>query len=152
MTSSRGSSWPRDQTRVSWIAGRFFTAEPLRKPLKWTYPWANSMLVASGLSWCTALIPRENFHSRLPGGRGPGLHTLKMSKGGVGGFKIQGVSVDFVLCFLQCGLVSFVQRLDLQFSVWVWRVGEGGRGKDIGVFPQQNFNPSSSFYLNLLCL
>ena len=28
---SRGSSQPRDQTRVSYIAGRFFTAEPLVK-------------------------------------------------------------------------------------------------------------------------
>ena len=25
MPFSRGSSWPRDRTRVSWIAGRFFT-------------------------------------------------------------------------------------------------------------------------------
>ena len=35
MLSSRGSSWPRDQTRiscVSCISGRFFTAEPLEKP------------------------------------------------------------------------------------------------------------------------
>ena len=30
---SRGSSPPRDQTRVSCIAGRFFTAEPPGKPL-----------------------------------------------------------------------------------------------------------------------
>ena len=29
---SRGSSWPRDQTRVCCIAGRFFTTEPLGKP------------------------------------------------------------------------------------------------------------------------
>ena len=28
---SRGSSWPRDQTWVSCIAGRFFTTEPLGK-------------------------------------------------------------------------------------------------------------------------
>ena len=34
MPSSRGSSWPRDQTWVSWfscIVGGFFTAEPLGK-------------------------------------------------------------------------------------------------------------------------
>ena len=30
---SRGSSWPRDQTQISSIAGRFFTTEPLGKPL-----------------------------------------------------------------------------------------------------------------------
>ena len=35
MPFSRVSSWPRDWTHISWgscIAGRFFTAEPLRKP------------------------------------------------------------------------------------------------------------------------
>ena len=32
MLSSRGSSWPRDQTWVSCIVGRFFTTEPLGKP------------------------------------------------------------------------------------------------------------------------
>ena len=36
MPSSRGSSWPRDQTQVSCgsccLAGRFFTTEPPRKP------------------------------------------------------------------------------------------------------------------------
>ena len=30
--SSRGSPWPRDQTQVSCMAGRFFTAEPPGKP------------------------------------------------------------------------------------------------------------------------
>ena len=30
---SRGSAWPRDQTCVSWIAGRFFTTEPPGKPV-----------------------------------------------------------------------------------------------------------------------
>ena len=29
---SKGSSWPRDWTQVSYIAGRFFTAEPPGKP------------------------------------------------------------------------------------------------------------------------
>ena len=33
MLSSRGSSWPGDPTHVSYTAGRFFTAEPLNKPL-----------------------------------------------------------------------------------------------------------------------
>jgi len=32
ISSSRGSSQPRDRTHVSCIAGRFFTAEPPRKP------------------------------------------------------------------------------------------------------------------------
>ena len=30
---SRGSSHPRDQTQVPWLAGRFFTTEPPGKPL-----------------------------------------------------------------------------------------------------------------------
>ena len=33
MPSSRGSSWPRDQTRVSCIAGKFFTTELPGKPM-----------------------------------------------------------------------------------------------------------------------
>ena len=32
-TFSRGSSWPRDWTRISWIAGKFFIAEPPGKPI-----------------------------------------------------------------------------------------------------------------------
>ena len=32
MPSSRGSFWLGDQTCISYIAGRFFTAEPLEKP------------------------------------------------------------------------------------------------------------------------
>ena len=43
MPSSRGSSWPRDQTHVSWkspaLAGRFFTTEPPGKPI-YTLPCA----------------------------------------------------------------------------------------------------------------
>ena len=35
MPSSRGSSWPRNQTHVSCTAGRFFTTEPLWKPIAW---------------------------------------------------------------------------------------------------------------------
>ena len=34
---SMGSSWPRDQTCVFYVAGGFFTAEPLRKPQKNEY-------------------------------------------------------------------------------------------------------------------
>ena len=29
---SRGSSWPRDKTHISWLAGGFFTTEPPEKP------------------------------------------------------------------------------------------------------------------------
>ena len=34
---SRGSSQPRNQTEVSWIAGRFFTTEPPEKPRNMIY-------------------------------------------------------------------------------------------------------------------
>ena len=34
ISSSRGSSWPRDQTHDSCIAGRFFTMEPPVEPLE----------------------------------------------------------------------------------------------------------------------
>ena len=36
MPSSRGSSWPRDQTCISCIAAGFFTTEPPGKPLKYS--------------------------------------------------------------------------------------------------------------------
>ena len=46
---SRGSSWPRDQAHISFIAGGFFTAEPLGKLLHLSTlhqkPWV------MGLSW-----------------------------------------------------------------------------------------------------
>ena len=32
ISSFSGSSWPRDRTRGSWIAGSFFTTEPLGSP------------------------------------------------------------------------------------------------------------------------
>ena len=35
MPSSRGSSWPRDQTCIFCIADGFFTIEPPGKPMKW---------------------------------------------------------------------------------------------------------------------
>ena len=38
ISSSRRSSQPRDQTQASHIAGRLFTAEPLRKPKITIYP------------------------------------------------------------------------------------------------------------------
>ena len=42
--SSRGSSWSRDRTKVSWvscIAGRFLIAEPPEKPQLTAYMWVN---------------------------------------------------------------------------------------------------------------
>jgi len=49
MPSSRGSSWPRDQTCVSCIAGRFFTAEQWGKPLKPLYSQLKKKIYKSGI-------------------------------------------------------------------------------------------------------
>ena len=50
MPSSRGSSWPRDQTHVSWVScivNRFFTTEPLGKP--------NEILLSHKKEWNNAI-------------------------------------------------------------------------------------------------
>ena len=40
ISSSMGSSWPRDQTcLLSGLAGKFFTTEPLEKPQTANYSW-----------------------------------------------------------------------------------------------------------------
>ena len=56
--SSRGSSWPRDWTHISWIsytAGEFFTAEPSGKPLynfiPRAEPWPGRTLLKLYLLW-----------------------------------------------------------------------------------------------------
>ena len=64
---SRGSSWPRGQTRVSCIAGGFFTSWATREALggEWTqvYVWLNPFAVHWKLSWHCLLIgytPMQN--------------------------------------------------------------------------------------------
>ena len=49
---SRGSSWPRDQTLVSHIAGRFFTTEPpgkLKADVVVSYKFHQLMIVSKYL-------------------------------------------------------------------------------------------------------
>ena len=46
---SRGSSWLRDQTQISHIAGRFFTVWATRQPLCYLNPW--SYLFVNNLTW-----------------------------------------------------------------------------------------------------
>ena len=59
---SRGSSWPRNQTSISCVAGRFFTTEPPGKPIpgyqsirnskvKWPDPtlWMNKVTITLAL-------------------------------------------------------------------------------------------------------
>ena len=45
----QGSSWPRDLTQVSCIAGRFFTTEPRGKPLRQHY-WMNKGIKSTGFA------------------------------------------------------------------------------------------------------
>ena len=77
MPSSRGSSWPRDETRVSCIsctAGRFFTTEPPGKPnIDCTHPHTHAhththththiwvSLVAKWLRICLQLLGNCNL-------------------------------------------------------------------------------------------
>ena len=53
---SRGSFWPRGRTRISCIAGRFFTDEPLGKP--WARTMINHYFTNHYMSgrWVTSLI------------------------------------------------------------------------------------------------
>ena len=67
MPSSKGSSWPRDQTRVSCVAGRFFTTQ---LPGKTPY---DLQLVQFSLSVCLTLCNPMNHstpglpvHHQLP--------------------------------------------------------------------------------------
>ena len=59
---SRGSSWPRDGTRVSCVAGRYFTLDLPGKPLKY--------ITTSNLRISSALCRRRQWHPTpvfLPG-------------------------------------------------------------------------------------
>ena len=65
MPFSRGSSWPRDQTCISWsswIAGWFFTTEPLGKPMVYSSLVYIMALYSSTLAW---KIPRTEEPGRL---------------------------------------------------------------------------------------
>ena len=53
---SRGSSWPRQQTRVSWLAGGFFTTEPPGKP-----SWMGLVsFIKETTEWPLALLSYED--------------------------------------------------------------------------------------------
>ena len=47
----QGSSWPRDQTQISCIAGGFFTTEPLGKPHKLHWGWLYFLQRAPEKNW-----------------------------------------------------------------------------------------------------
>ena len=64
--SSRGSSWPRDRTPVSCIAGRFLTAEPPGKPSINTLPLFLGKDSKLYVSWITYHFPSFLFHTLPP--------------------------------------------------------------------------------------
>ena len=79
MLSSRGFSWARDQTNISWIAGRFFSTEPQGKPLDLLpsikllsfFTWIvempqNFLLLFSHSVVSDYLWPHGLQHTRLP--------------------------------------------------------------------------------------
>ena len=64
MPSSRGSSWPRDQTHVScdsWIVDRFFTAEPPGKPSLQAYKGSNVMKCMNSKPWWQSFSSAETI-------------------------------------------------------------------------------------------
>ena len=60
ISSSRGSSRPRDQTCVSCIAGGFFPAEPLGKPHYHSHLQSPLLLAKDGYLWTTAAICQDH--------------------------------------------------------------------------------------------
>ena len=91
---SRGSCLPKDRTRVSCIssiAGRFFTAEPLRKPShSHTYAFIRSQCFSPGLSLSSAGLCKDDWellpHNLVPctswaeggGGFGPQMSRVEV--------------------------------------------------------------------------
>ena len=56
ISSSRGFSWPRDQTHISCIsciAGRFFTTEPVGKPQIKTHQIKKKIIIKKNVKYLT---------------------------------------------------------------------------------------------------
>ena len=78
---SRESSWPRDQTQVSCIAGRFFTIWATRETPRRGVPSLTAAMVWND-SWASSIDPGSQERHRCPGtgeGGGWGCHTPEAS-------------------------------------------------------------------------
>ena len=73
ISSSRGSSWPRDQTRVYCFAGRFLTTEPLGK--MWCGIYYKS--VEEGRGGLEEIWMKERKEDRERGGKGADASVLQ---------------------------------------------------------------------------
>ena len=71
MPSSRGSSQHRDQIYISYIAGRFFTAESLGKPLK-KYIGYIKAFYQPIKPFILLSVEMQRITSRIPGMAEPG--------------------------------------------------------------------------------
>jgi len=77
MPSSRGSSWPRDQTHISCMAGGFFTSEPPRKPRVYYVSNTKDSRQEKGTTegemvWGHDQLDGHEFEQALGGGYGQG--------------------------------------------------------------------------------
>ena len=115
--SSRGSSWPSDWTRISWIAGRLYTVWATREQ------WAFVITHVKELGLlCSVWQPRPSWcHSELRNGDlvtsarlSPGHYsTLEHLNGQVELYGTCNVSYDPNICTgaVNCGHVSFADSL-----------------------------------------
>ena len=73
ISSSKGSSWPKDWTCLSYNVGKFFTTKPPGKP-KLYYTFSSVQFSQSVVS--DSLRPHESQHSRPPcPSPSPGVHS-----------------------------------------------------------------------------
>ena len=70
---SRGSSWPRDRTRVSRIAGRHFTVRATREVQTWSYKLVNKLTTATAKSLQSFLTLCDPTDGSPPGSPIPGI-------------------------------------------------------------------------------
>ena len=101
---SRGSSRPRNRTRVSCIASRRFTAEPPGKPLKHSENWHLNIRVCMNVRSVVSdsLRPLWTVARQAPGkNTGVGCHFLLQ-----GTFLTQG-SNPHLLCILHCRQILY---------------------------------------------
>ena len=80
---SRGSSWPRDQTRVSYIAGRFFTVRATGEAPEWMDTLsANGPRDTPRKPWNSNDFRHLNNSDSDPTGKSSAIHKEYVSRSG----------------------------------------------------------------------